>query len=62
MREIGSVSTEWRGELLSPIGSQWSFGVRINGLTERRLFFADNLDEAVDEAVYLLLIEMSWGN
>lgn len=62
IREIGSLSTEWRGELFTPLGQRWMFRIKTNGRPIVFMFFADNLDEATDKAAHLLLLEMSWGN
>ena len=62
IREIGSLSTAWRGELFTPLGPRWLFLIKTNGRTQKYLFFADSLEGATDKAIYLLLLEMSWGN
>lgn len=63
MREIMSFGTEWRGELFPPLlGSRWLFLIKTDGRPREYRFFADGLEEAVDLASHLLLLEMSWGN
>lgn len=62
MREIGSIGTAWRGELFTPLGPRWLFLIKTNGRPQKYLFFADSLEGATDKAIYLLLLEMSWGN